>query len=141
MSKPIDEVVRDIVRELREEADVRAGRAREFAREMRERAEAEEDLAKRAVIEAAELEHRLDPDVGSVEVIEWLDDYGSDGDPITFRGQETTPRALTYDYADIIRVPAKELRISYHGEGGWKNGTLRGMLLDRIGLFAKRAAR
>jgi hypothetical protein len=72
----------------------------------------------------------------------YLEIYGSDEDPIFYHGKDTTPRAL--GYSEIGNVDSRRVRISYYGIKNDKhqlirNGTLVGMLRDRMKLYVDRA--
>ena len=66
------------------------------------------------------------------ECVEWLGRFYSDQDPITWKGEHTTPDGLIGTLSDFY--PACEVRIDYYGGKDCrliKNGTLTGMLADR----------
>lgn len=75
-------------------------------------------------------------------VCEWLEKYGSDGDPIFYRGKETTPTDLAYHLAQY--TPALDVRISFYGTtktsscGLRRNSNFAHMIKDRIDMFADR---
>ncbi|MCV0439870.1 MAG: hypothetical protein K5880_14820 [Hydrogenophaga sp.] len=65
------------------------------------------------------------------ECVDALETYGSDQDPITYKGKETTPRDLVYELD--THTPAKNVRIDYYRTDRWVlNGTITGMLTDRM---------
>lgn len=65
------------------------------------------------------------------ECVELLDRFYSSQDPITWKGEYTTPEELIGTLSDFY--PAANIRIDYYGIEGReiKNGTLTGMLADR----------
>ena len=75
-------------------------------------------------------------------VCEWLEQYGSDEDPIFWKGSETTPRALASVLAAY--TPALDVRISFYGTSATgrlelrRNSNFARMLKDRIDMFAER---
>lgn len=75
-------------------------------------------------------------------VCEWLEQYGSDQDPIIYMGQEMEARDPAYKLAAY--TPALSVRISFWGakKGGGhglrRNSNFAHMLKDRIDMFAER---
>jgi len=65
------------------------------------------------------------------DCVELLGRFYSSQDPITWKGEDTTPDGLIGVLSDFH--PASTIRIDYYGMEGReiKNGTLTGMLADR----------
>lgn len=65
------------------------------------------------------------------DLLRSLENHGSDEDPITHEGKETTPRRMSYDYHDTDE--AGSIPISYYADTkrGWIDGTLGGMMRNR----------
>ena len=74
-------------------------------------------------------------------VCELLALYGSDNDPIFYKGKETYPTELAY--TECFEDDARKVRISYYGTRNGKhrlikNGTIIGMLKDRANIYRRR---
>jgi len=72
------------------------------------------------------------------QAIQILDALGSSNDPIVFRGKETSPNTLSYDFSIEDSEPASKIRIKFWTDNGKQiTGSLITMVAERLGLKIK----